>query len=132
MASLNKVQLIGNLGRDPEMRYTADGAAVATLNLATSRGWKDKDGDWQEETEWHRVVFYGKVAQVAGDYLKKSRLVYVEGRLRTRKWADTDGTDRYTTEIVGEALQMLGARPDGAVHAAEKVTARVAEDDIPF
>jgi single-strand DNA-binding protein len=111
MASINKVILIGNLGRDPEVRYTPSGAAVCNLTLATSRSWKDKtSGDKVEETEWHRVVFYDRLAEIAGEYLKKGRSIYVEGRLKTRKWQDKEGVERYTTEIVAEEMKMLGGR----------------------
>lgn len=111
MASVNKVTLIGNLGRDPEVRYTPNGAAVCNVSIATTRNWKDKNsGDKVEETEWHRVVFYDRLAEIAGEYLKKGRSVYVEGRLKTRKWQDKDGKDNYTTEIVAEQMQLLGGR----------------------
>ena len=111
MASINKVILIGNLGRDPEVRYTPSGAAVCNVSVATTRNWKDKNsGDKVEETEWHRVVFYDRLAEIAGEYLKKGRPVYVEGRLKTRKWQDKDGKDNYTTEIVAEQMQLLGGR----------------------
>lgn len=110
MASVNKVILIGNLGRDPETRYTADGAAITNITIATSRKYKDSSGQQQEETEWHRVAFFGRLAEIAGEYLKKGRPVYVEGRLRTRKWQDKEGQDRYTTEIVADQMQMLGSR----------------------
>src|SRR5512141_393919 len=111
MAYVNKVILIGNLGRDPETRYTADGAAITNITIATSDRWKDKaSGEMKESTEWHRVAFFGRLAEIAGEYLKKGRPVYVEGRLRTRKWQDKDGQDRYTTEIVAENMQMLGSR----------------------
>jgi single-strand DNA-binding protein len=111
MASINKVILIGNLGRDPEVRYTPNGSAVCNLRLATTRNWKNREsGDKMEETEWHSVVLYDRQAEVAGEYLKKGRPVYIEGRLKTRKWQDKDGNDRYTTEIVGETMQLLGGR----------------------
>jgi single-strand DNA-binding protein len=111
MASINKVTLIGNLGRDPEVRYMPNGAATCTLSLATTRSWKNKDsGEKQEETEWHRVVFFDRLAEVAGEYLKKGKPVYIEGRLRTRKWQDKDGRDVYTTEIIAVEMQMLGGR----------------------
>ena len=114
MASVNKVTLIGNLGRDPEVRYTPSGAAVCNVSVATTRNWKDKSsGDKVEETEWHRVVFYDRLAEIAGEYLKKGRPVYVEGRLKTRKWQDKDGKDNYTTEIVAEQMQLLGGREGG-------------------
>jgi single-strand DNA-binding protein len=114
MASVNKVILIGNLGRDPEVRYTPSGAAVCNVSLATTRNWKNKDsGERQEETEWHRVVFYDRLAEIAGEYLKKGRAVYVEGRLKTRKWQDKDGVEKYTTEIIAETMQLLGGREGG-------------------
>ena len=114
MASVNKVTLIGNLGRDPEVRYTPNGAAVCNVSVATTRNWKDKSsGDKVEETEWHRVVFYDRLAEIAGEYLKKGRSVYVEGRLKTRKWQDKDGKDNYTTEIVADQMQLLGGREGG-------------------
>lgn len=113
MASVNKVILIGNLGRDPETRYTADGGtAICNILMATSRRYKDSQGQMQEETEWHRVVFFGRQAEIARDYLRKGRQIYVEGRLRTRKWTDQEGRDHYTTEIIGENFQMLGRRSD--------------------
>ena len=111
MASVNKVIIIGNLGRDPEVRYTPNGSAVCNIGVATTRQWKSKDsGDKVEETEWHRVVFYDKLAEIAGEYLKKGRSVYVEGRLKTRKWQDKDGAEKYTTEIIAEEMKMLGGR----------------------
>ena len=111
MASVNRVTLIGNLGRDPETRYSPDGAAITNVTIATSRQWKDKtSGEKQEETEWHRVVFYDRLAEIAGEYLKKGRPVYVEGRLKTRKWTDKDGVEKYTTEIVADQMQLLGSR----------------------
>jgi single-strand DNA-binding protein len=114
MASVNKVILIGNLGRDPEVRYTPNGSAVCNLGLATTRNWKSKDsGERQEETEWHRVVLFDRLAEIAGEYLKKGRPVYIEGRLRTRKWTDKDGVEKYTTEIYAESMQLLGGREGG-------------------
>jgi len=115
MASVNKVILVGNLGRDPEVRYTPDGAAICNVSIATTSQWKDKNsGERREETEWHRVVFYNRLAEIAGEYLKKGRSVYVEGRLKTRKWQDKDtGADKYTTEIVADQMQMLGGREGG-------------------
>lgn len=111
---VNKVILVGHLGQDPEMRYIPNGAAVATLNLATSDSWRDKQtGESKEKTEWHRVVLFGKLAEVAGEYLRKGSQVYIEGQLRTRKWQDQAGQDRYTTEVVvnvGGTMQMLGSR----------------------
>ncbi len=111
MASVNKVIIVGNLGRDPEVRYTPNGSAVCNVSVATTRAWKNKEsGDKTEETEWHRVVFYDKLAEIAGEYLKKGRSVYVEGRLKTRKWQDKDGVEKYTTEVVATDMQMLGSR----------------------
>lgn len=116
MASVNKVILIGNLGRDPEVRYTPSGSAVCNVSLATTRNWKNKDsGERQEETEWHRVVFYDRLAEIAGEYLKKGRSVYVEGRLKTRKWQDKDGVEKYTTEIIADQMQLLGSREGGGM-----------------
>jgi len=156
MASVNKVILVGNLGRDPETRYMPDGAAITNVSVATSFQWNDKaSGEKKEETEWHRVVFRGKLAEVAGEYLKKGSQVYVEGRLRTRKWQDKEGQDRYTTEIVGDRMQMLGSRsgsgeprgeargdappmegktPEPKAAAAKKPAGKFddLEDDIPF
>lgn len=111
MASVNKVILIGNLGRDPETRYTADGAAITNITIATSENWKDKaTGERQEKTEWHRVVFFGRLAEIAGEYLKKGKQVYIEGSLTTRKWTDKDGVEKYTTEIRANEMKMLGSR----------------------
>lgn len=151
---VNKVILVGNLGRDPEVRYSPNGQAVANVTIATSESWKDKNtGDKQERTEWHRVVFFGKLAEIAGEYLKKGAQIYVEGRLQTRKWQDKDGADRYTTEIVASEMQMLGSRegrgapagdfnqdtaPESAApRGGQKATAPAAaakdlDDDIPF
>jgi len=110
MASVNKVILIGNLGRDPETRYTTGGDAVTNLNIATTDTWKDKNGEKQEKTEWHRVVLFGRQAEIAGEYLKKGRSVYIEGRLQTRKYTDKEGVEKYATEIVGDRMQLLGSR----------------------
>ena len=150
MASVNKVILIGNLGRDPEVRYLPDGGAITNVSIATTESWKDKNGEKQEKTEWHRVAFFGKLAEIAGEYLKKGSPVYVEGRLQTRKWQDKDGNDKYTTEIVADRMQMLGSRQGGgerdmgaeresAPRAAKPAGAKPAgskfddfEDDIPF
>ena len=110
-ASVNKVILIGNLGKDPETRYTPDGAAITNITLATTDTWKDKaTGEKKEATEWHRVAFFGRLAEIAGQYLKKGRPVYIEGRIRTRKWQDKEGVDRYTTEIIADEMKMLGSR----------------------
>lgn len=115
MASVNKVILIGNLGADPDIRYLQDGTPVASLRVATTETWKDKaTGEKREQTEWHRLSLFRGLADIAGRFLKKGSQVYVEGRLRTRKWVDPSGADRYTTEIVADELKMLGKRPDGA------------------
>lgn len=112
---VNKVILIGNLGKDPEVRYMPNGQAVANVTIATSENWKDKNtGEQQERTEWHRVVFYRRLAEIAGEYLKKGSRIYVEGKLQTRKWQDNNGQDRYTTEIIGNEMQMLDSRGAGA------------------
>ncbi len=114
MASVNKVILIGNLGKDPEVRYATSGSAICNVTIATSRQWKDKtSGERQEETEWHRVTFFDRLAEIAGEYLKKGRPVYVEGRLKTRKYTDKDGVERYTTDIIATEMQLLGSREDG-------------------
>src|SRR5512137_1025149 len=113
MASLNKVMLIGNLGKDPEVRYTASGAAVASFSIATSDKIKNKNGEWEDKTEWHNIVLWNKLAEIAKEYLTKGKTVYIEGRLQTRKWQDRDGKDRYTTEIVGEKMQMLSTKGEG-------------------
>ena len=111
MASVNKVIIVGNLGKDPEVRYTPNGDSVTNVTIATTDTWKDKGtGEKKEATEWHRVVFFGKLAEIAGQYLKKGRQVYVEGALRTRKWTDKEGQERYTTEIVANEMKMLGSR----------------------
>ena len=111
MASVNKVILIGNMGKDPDVRYMPNGDAVTNITLATTESWKDKSsGDKKEATEWHRVVFFRKLAEIAGQYLKKGSQVYIEGSLKTRKWQDKDGQDRYTTEIVADEMKMLGSR----------------------
>jgi single-strand DNA-binding protein len=113
MASVNKVILLGNLGRDPETRYTTGGDAVTNLRIATSEQWKDKNGEKQERTEWHSVVLFGRQAEVAGEYLKKGRSVYIEGRLQTRKYTDKEGHEKYATEIVADRMQLLGGRGEG-------------------
>ena len=154
MASVNKVILVGNLGRDPETKYMPDGAAITNVSIATSYQRTDKaSGQKTEETEWHRVVFFSRLAEIAGEYLKKGSQVYIEGRLRTRKWQDKEGQDRYTTEIVADTMQMLGSRagsgepraeprgePAGQKAAEPKAAAAKKpagkfddmEDDIPF
>ena len=113
MASVNKVILVGNLGRDPEVRFMPNGEAVCNFSIATTDSWRDKNGQKQERTEWHNIVMYRKLAEIAGEYLKKGRPVYVEGRLQTRKWQTKEGQDRYTTEIVADQMQMLGGREGG-------------------
>jgi single-strand DNA-binding protein len=111
---VNKVILVGNLGADPETRYTAGGSAVTNVSLATTDSWKDKQsGEQQEKTEWHKVVFFGRLAEIAAEYLRKGSQIYVEGRIQTRKWQGKDGQDRWTTEIVGNEMQMLGSRGGG-------------------
>lgn len=110
MASLNKVMLIGNLGKDPEVRYTPSGTAVASFSIATTEKFKNKQGEFEEKTEWHNVVLWGRQAEIAGEYLAKGRTVFIEGRLQTRKWQDKEGRDRWSTEVVGERMQMLGSK----------------------
>ena len=144
---VNKVILIGNLGKDPEVRYMPNGNAVANITLATSESWKDKQtGEQQEKTEWHRVVMFRRLGEIAGEYLKKGSQVYIEGRLQTRKWQDNAGNDRYTTEIVADEMQMLGSRGGGSAGfstgaatsqsapapAAASAPAGDFDDDIPF
>jgi single-strand DNA-binding protein len=114
MASVNKVILIGNLGKDPEVRYMPSGSAICNIGIATSRQWKDKtSGERQEETEWHRVALFDRMAEVAGEYLKKGKSVYIEGRLKTRKWTDKDGVEKYTTEVIADRMELLGGRDSG-------------------
>ena len=148
MASVNKVILVGNLGADPETRYQTSGDAITNIRLATTDKWKDKtSGEMKEATEWHRVAFFGRLAEVAGEYLKKGSQVYVEGRIRTRKYQDKDGNERYSTEIIGDRMQMLGSRagsgePREPAEAKGEPKAAPAkkpagkfddmEDDIPF
>ena len=111
MASVNKAIIVGNLGKDPEVRYTASGEAMCNITVATSENWKDKaTGEKKEATEWHRISTFGRLAEICGEYLKKGSQVYIEGKLRTRKWQDKEGQDRYTTEIIADAMQMLGSR----------------------
>ncbi len=146
---INKVILVGNLGNDPDVRYTANGAAVSNISIATSESWKDKEsGEQVEKTEWHRVVFFGKLAEIVAEYLKKGSQVYVEGRLQTRKWQDKEGNDKYTTEIVANEMQMLGSKPGGGGNYENQKTASAppdaeapsakkpddgfVDDDIPF
>jgi single-strand DNA-binding protein len=140
MGSVNKVILVGNLGRDAEVRYTPGGAAVATLSLATTEVFKDKEGQRQEQTEWHRVVLWGKTAETLSEYLRKGKQIYVEGRLQTRSWDDKEGKKRYTTEIRGDRVVLLGGpgrggpaeREEGVREPAKEPTADITEDDIPF
>lgn len=112
MASVNRMILLGNVGNDPELRYAQSGDAIANISIATTRKWKNKDGEKQEETEWHRVSLFGRLAEIVGEYVHKGDPLFVEGRLRTRKWTDKEGVERYTTEIVGETIQLLGSRRD--------------------
>ena len=123
--SINKVILIGNLGGDPEVRYAGSGVAVCNFTMATTRTYKDKQGERKDETEWHRVVAFGRTAEVCGEYLKKGRQVYIEGRLQTRKWQDQGGNDRYTTEIIAREMKMLSPRGQGEPPPSSG-------DDVPF
>lgn len=116
MASLNQVQIIGNLGKDPEMRYLPNGNAVTSFSVATTESWKDKDGNKQEKVEWHNVKMFGKLAEVAGEYLKKGGQVFIQGRLETDKWTDKEGKDRYTTQIVASDMKMLGLSKNAPTH----------------
>jgi single-strand DNA-binding protein len=139
MASLNKVMLIGNLGRDPEIRYTTTGSPVANFTMATTDRWTDPSGEKKERTEWHRIVVWGKQAEIAGEYLRKGRSVFVEGSLQTREWTDRDGNKRYTTEVRAQRFQMLG-RPGESSDAGGGPSEPAGggesrdyeEDDIPF
>jgi len=124
MASLNKVMLIGNLGKDPEVRYTAGGTAVASFSIATTEKFKGKSGDWEEKTEWHNITLWARLAEIAGEYLSKGKTVYIEGRLQTRKWQDKEGKDRYTTEIVGEKMQMLSSKGEGGGGGGQRPASR--------
>lgn len=134
MASVNKVIVLGNLGKDPELRHLPNGDAVCNFSLATTESWKDKDGNKQDKTEWHNVVIFRKLAEIAGEYLKKGRPVYIEGRLQTRKWQDKEGKDRYTTEIVADQMQMLGSREEAKEVSKTSAPANFdnMESDIPF
>jgi single-strand DNA-binding protein len=142
MGSVNKVILVGNLGRDAELRYTPGGAAVATINMATTEVWNDKAGQRQEKTEWHRVVLWGKSAESLSEYLTKGKQIYVEGRLQTRQWDDKDGNKRYTTEIRGDRIVLLGGggrgttvdRGDGmgGHPPSQEISEPLSDDDIPF
>jgi single-strand DNA-binding protein len=142
MGSVNKVILVGNLGRDAEVRYTPSGAAVATLNLATTEVFKDREGQRKEDTQWHRVILWGKTAETLRDYLTKGKQIYVEGRLQTRKWKDKDGNDKYTTEVKGDRVVLLSSagrgeapaeRGEAVAHAdAPREAVELTDDDIPF
>lgn len=140
MAGVNKVILIGRLGADPEVRYASSGSAVANFNMATSTNFTDKNGQKTERTEWHRVVVFGKLAEICGEYLAKGKQVYIEGRLRTRDWEDRDGNKRKTTEIVATSMQMLGSAGDqvrgdardAGPQANDDMSGPVSEDDVPF
>lgn len=150
MASVNKVIILGNLGRDPELRYTPDGSTICNLSIATTSQWKDRNsGERKEETEWHRVVLYNRLAEIAGEFLKKGKPVYLEGKLKTRKWQDKDtGSDRYITEIVADQMQMLGNKDTVGIETSDSISRKAAgnisnndrnamsisemEDDIPF
>jgi single-strand DNA-binding protein len=135
MGSVNKVILVGNLGRDFELRYTPGGSPVGTMNLATTESWKDKEGQRQEKTEWHRVVVWGKTAENLNEYLTKGKQVYVEGRLQTRQWDDKDGNKRYTTEVRADSVVLLGGKGvSEPSHVSDEMVAAgdVADDDIPF
>lgn len=137
MSSVNKAVIIGALGADPEVRHMSNGDAVCNLRVATSDKWKDKNsGEQKEATEWHRITFYGKLAEIAGQYLKKGAKVYVEGKITTRKWTDKDGKDNYTTEIVGKEMVMLGGKQDGdskpKQEGRQKPPVDDDEDQIPF
>ena len=129
MASVNKAILIGNLGKDPEVRYMPSGDAITHINIATTETFKDREGVKQERTEWHRIVFFGALAKIAGEYLKKGRSVYIEGRIQTRKWQGQDGQDRYTTEIVANEMKMLGGRGDSGGDAS--FDQRASEEGAP-
>ena len=138
MASVNKIILVGNLGKDPEVRYLPDGGQITNISVATTESWKDKSGAKQEKVEWHRVSFFGKLAEIAGEYLAKGSQVYIEGRIQTRKWQDKDGQDKYTTEIVADRMQMLGGKRESTA-PREQVPATAQSgafgdfpDDIPF
>lgn len=127
MASVNRATIIGNLGNDPEIRYSSGGDAIANLSIATTDIWKDKNGDKQEKTEWHRVTMFGKLAEICGEYLKKGSQVYIEGKLQTRKWTDKSNIERYTTEIVADRMQMLGGNRKTDDSKSDDI-----DDDIPF
>ena len=137
MASVNKVTIIGNLGKDPELKFMPNGDAVCNFSVATTDTWKDKAGEKQERTEWHNIVMYRKVAEIAGEYLKQGSSVYLEGRLQTRKWQTKEGQDRYTTEVVADSMQMLGKKYEGEQTISKPVSKKDMpiddiESDLPF
>jgi len=133
MSSVNKAILIGRLGKDPEMRSAANGDAIANITMATDESWKDKSGNKEEKTEWHNVSFFGRLAEIVGEYLKKGSLIYVEGKIETRKWQDKEGNNRYNTGIVGREMKMLGSSPGAQYkeHGEESPKAG-SDDNIPF
>lgn len=132
MRGVNKVTIIGHLGADPETRYMPSGAAVANISVATTEKWKDKEsGEEKEQTEWHRICFFGRLAEIASEYLRKGSPVYIEGKLQTRKWTDKDGVDRWSTQIVAREMQMLGQRREGSERSPTP-PAEAFDDDIPF
>jgi len=135
--SVNKIVLVGHLGADPESRFTPSGVAVSTFNMATNESWKNKEGEYEDRTEWHRIVLYGKAAETASEYMKKGQLAYVEGRIRTRSWEDKDGMTRYTTEVLGDRFTMLGRKSENKGTAPAEAGASAGggggdDDDLPF
>ena len=139
--SVNKIVLVGHLGADPESRFTPSGVAVSTFNMATNESWKNKEGEYEDRTEWHRIVLYGKAAETASEYMKKGQLAYVEGRIRTRSWEDKDGMTRYTTEVLGDRFTMLGRKSENKSTAPADAGAGASasagggggdDDDLPF
>ena len=135
--SVNKIVLVGHLGADPESRFTPSGVAVSTFNMATNESWKNKEGEYEDRTEWHRIVLYGKAAETASEYMKKGQLAYVEGRIRTRSWEDKDGMTRYTTEVLGDRFTMLGRKNENKSTAPAEAGASAGggggdDDDLPF
>ena len=127
MASVNRATIIGNIGNDPEIRYSSAGDAIANLSIATTDSWKDKNGAKQEKTEWHKVVMFGKLAEICGEYIKKGSQVYIEGKLQTRKWTDKSSVDHYTTEIVADRMQMLGGNRKSDDSKSDDI-----DDEVPF
>ena len=130
--SVNKIVLVGHLGADPESRFTPSGVAVSTFNMATNESWKNKEGEYEDRTEWHRIVLYGKAAETASEYMKKGQLAYVEGRIRTRSWEDKDGMTRYTTEVLGDRFTMLGRKSENKSTAPAETGGSGNDDDLPF